>query len=295
MKPNAGEAVRPEFEEKSYETAFNIELALGQAGSALSFFAPGARLEAELQTDVIWNLAATNPAWAIIGLAYSRGAAIPSTKSGNVPSGMFNLFIQYKRSDALTNRAAKHWGHFGKQYYRFRFDHPSAQLSTLQRLESGCGSAAQVIYAAPHFHEIDELMAAISSGTVIRQSVIVKPSQLSTQHAAFNFLNGYPSIQNPEPEFTASVSGAEYFGGLEPLLDGRSFRETLAITQEVVSGIEGWRETWGAVRPVLFDYPEFEISALDAPVADIELLGQYAEVATFAYTQGLGWLIPGVA
>jgi hypothetical protein len=276
--------LKSQFEEKSYEAAFNAEL--GQGPSGLTLFAPGQHLEAHLGFDVAWDLLPSDPFWRAIGLASGAGRLFPAPQGQVVPASTFNLFIQYKCSDWLHGRRSKHRAHFGGDYYRFTFDHPARQLDVLQALEANSVGAARVVYAAPHFHTVHHLMVALGAGTVIADSVVVEAQLLGRGHKAYNFSSGRPPLLNPEPERAEGVSGDVYFSELASSTSGRtSWTESLSVLHSAVTETPGW-------------------SRLSELAGDAELRGegsyddraamrQYLDIQLFAWMNNLRWVTLG--
>lgn len=278
--------VKSFFEEKSYEAAFNNELNNGVGGAHTRHFAPGARLEASLGFDVMAILEQRHPAWRTMGLRYRAGTSLHHRAPSQLPDAVFNLFIQYKRSDALKSRLAMHHAHFGGPYYRFHFNTPTKQLATLHELAKNSGSAAHVIYAAPEFHTVPELWDATVAGEIISKSVIIEAQQLSLKHKAFNFKTDKASLQNPDPEFVEAANAAEWFktldGQLAPLV------ETVSIAHSGVRGVARWRERWESDRIQLIGREPFS----DDPAVETTVR-QFAEVAAFTWLHGLSWILSG--
>lgn len=278
--------VKSFFEEKSYESAFNAELAQGVEGSPFRHFAPGARLEAMLGFDVMTTLESRNTAWRAMGLTHRSGVSIHHRAPNQLPDAVFNLFIQYKRSDALKSSRAMHHTYFGGLYYRFRFDTPKNQLATLHELAAASGSAAHIVYAAPEFHTVQELWDAMIAGKIIANSVIVEATQLQSGHKAFNFKTGKTSLQNPEPEPVKASPADVWFAQLE----GRTapLTETLGIAHAAVQGVPQWVETWRSSQPRLLGGEPFS----EDPLVE-SAVQQFAEVTAFTWAQGLTWILAG--
>lgn len=186
--------MKPEFEEKSYEAAFNAEIEFGQPGAT---FAPGQVAEASLGVDVLALLSKRHPFWRTVGLYHRRGRRV--TKAA-VPDEVFNLFLQYKRSDHIVGPNGRHHRTFGSDYYRFVTTRPTDQLETLQALERATASLGHVRYVAPEFSTLAELRDAQRNQRVIQQSVVVAPSMFGKTHKAYNFKSGR-AVLNPVPEW----------------------------------------------------------------------------------------------
>jgi hypothetical protein len=99
-----------QFEEKQYETAANVEFAIGDA----EVYASGQVAEALLAYDVALN-AKNLAVWQLLGTAIPRGAIlVPNFWSGvkhkpraaDLPSRYVSLILQYKRPMYLTRATA---------------------------------------------------------------------------------------------------------------------------------------------------------------------------------------------
>lgn len=273
--------VRPEFEEKSYESAFNTEL---ERDNRWHSFSPGQVAEKRLGVDVLARVADQHPFWAAVNLAHRSGRRV---RRRGVPDEVFNIFLQYKTSHYLVGSRAQHHGYFGGPYYRFRTHRPTSQLSTLQRLESSVGAYGHVLYAAPEFHTLTELRVAQREGRVIAESVAVPPSAFLPAHVAYNFRSGIGARFNPDPE------DAEVFRATTALnmddLDSRllPFEDALSAIygelEESFPDPERWQD--------LASEAEWAVTRLGAPTGSFEFL----MIAAFTASLGTRWfcMVPG--
>lgn len=121
-----------------------------------------------------------------------------------LPATGLPIFIQFKRSDCLTTKTAKHARLAGLPYYRFhlRPKRHSRQHELLIALER---AYPEVYYAAPLFHQSEELDNAYRSNTIAEKSIFVKPSSIGAlpdelDHyiaASSSGANWYFCSQNP--------------------------------------------------------------------------------------------------
>jgi len=278
--------MKSEFEEKSYEAAFNVELGQGQSG--LVFFAPGQRLEAHLGFDVAWQLGVSDPLWRAINLTGGAGLPIAPTQGHVVPADAFNLFIQYKRSDWLHGRRSQHRAHFGGDYYRFMFNHPARQLNVLQNLEQAAAGTARVVYAAPEFHTVGRLMDASRNGTVVRQSVLVEAGSLGRGHRAYNFKLGNQSLLNPEPELAKGSRGDSYFSELANSPGARvPWEESLSVLHSAITETPEWGRAAALTS-------EAQAVADEGLYGDqIENVRRFVDIQLFAWMNNLRWVTAG--
>jgi hypothetical protein len=176
---------RAQFEEKTYETAYTIELALGLGGN-IAVFSPGQVLEKLLGFDAAANPDATHVLWSVLSLPRPPGVRlVPSLWGGApisqpaftaLPSYPVSVFFQFKRPEFLNGPRAKQWHLWHGPYYRFA--RSVDQQRVLARLERRLGPQAVVRYAAPAFHTLGEFETAQVSGTVISRSGHVRPEVL---------------------------------------------------------------------------------------------------------------------
>jgi hypothetical protein len=174
-----------EFEEKTYEIAYCVELAVA-VGSRSVVYSPGQVLESILGFDAASHPDPRHAIWAILGLPRPRGVQlIPSLwgaakalqpPNAVLPSYPVSIFLQFKRPEYLHGAAAKQWNMWRRPY--FRFERTRRQQQVLGRLERRLGTQAVVRYAAPAFHTMGEFEAAQLAGSVIARSGHVPPSRL---------------------------------------------------------------------------------------------------------------------
>lgn len=174
-----------DFEEKTYEIAYCIELATGVGGHP-AVFSPGQVLEKLLGFDAAANPGSGHVLWKV--LAHPRPAGVVlapplwgllktlQPKTSSIPSYPVSLFLQFKRPEHVHGPTAKQWKLWKHAYYRFK--RTTHQQQTLARLERRLGAQAAVRYAAPAFHTIAQFESAQLAGTVIAQSGHVPPARL---------------------------------------------------------------------------------------------------------------------
>lgn len=133
----------PEFGERQYELAANVELILGSG----QFFAPPTPLEGDIGIDValapghpgIWQLLNVPPPPGIdVGAGKTPGW--PTAKAGGAPPFLVSLFVQYKVASYLTRKYAKEWGAHNEDYWRIEL--MPHQHKRLQQLEQSASPIA---------------------------------------------------------------------------------------------------------------------------------------------------------
>ncbi|WP_457252743.1 hypothetical protein [Pedococcus sp. P5_B7] len=173
------------FEEKTYEVAYCIELALG-VGTSRIVYSPGQVLEKLLGFDaagnpdpdhVIWRVLALPrpPAVQLVPPLWGAAKALQPPAAA-LPLYPISLFLQFKRPEYLRGPAAKQWKMWRHPYYRFQ--RTTEQQRVLGRLERRLGGQAIVRYAAPAFSTLGDLETAQLTSSVITQSGHVPPARL---------------------------------------------------------------------------------------------------------------------
>lgn len=138
-----------EFEEKTYEIYFNIELAKQYP----IFFPPGQVCEGQLGFDAAFYIAsATFHSYPLRGKNYLN--KLPC-QIQNLPKQMkANCFFQYKRPIFLTNSKAKEWMYWRRPYFRYKICNRQQKL--LENIKAKLNNSL-VLYASPATVSMDEL------------------------------------------------------------------------------------------------------------------------------------------
>ena len=138
--------MKPEFEEKSYETAANIELISGNGGH---FFAPGQVEEAILGIDFA--------AFTRHPIFMERFLLRDLDRWIDLQGICCNALIQYKTSEYILRPRGiqrEYWN--GSPFFRFGVSQNQHEI--LQRLMVQYRNMAIVCYAAPRFYKRSELI-----------------------------------------------------------------------------------------------------------------------------------------
>jgi hypothetical protein len=164
-----------DFEEKTYEVAYDIELS---AGAGLTPWAPGQVLEHLVGFDAAASPDASHVLWRVLGAPRPDGLVLlPEHWTGapgrrparkRLPSNPVSFMVQFKRPEIIRSHAGKQWRLWRKPYFRFKLD--PTQQRTLKRLEKNTVGDAIVRYAAPAFVTDQEMDIARLSGQVISSS-----------------------------------------------------------------------------------------------------------------------------
>ena len=199
---------RPQFAERQYETAVNIELARGAA----SPFVPTQHAEFYLGIDAAHSPRDLHAIWRILAVQMPRRVmlspmlwpTLPPRFHDEIPGRHASLFLQYKASVHQDHRRAKHFTRMEGPYYEVRIT--AHQQRRLADLEARVAAGAIVRYAAPAFWSRGEFDRHDERREVLRHSAFVSPS-LVKAHRKWMF--GRPTgkaVFNPDPEETDGES-----------------------------------------------------------------------------------------
>lgn len=183
----------PDFEEKQFEFACNIELAFQNR----AVFPIGQVLESICGYDTAALQPNASPIWQILNVAPPQGAHLNQFNwlHGNgtpvtVPASQINIILQYKRSEFIDATTPHLWNLWNSDYYRFdvRLAAPNRfrQFNNLLHLQNTLGTTALVYYAAPVFHQYATLLNHQLNAQVLAHSNFVEPSSI-TGHAHWTF------------------------------------------------------------------------------------------------------------
>jgi hypothetical protein len=294
--------VMAEFEEKEYEIAAAVELALGAGGYGL-VHTPGQVLEGILGYDAAAAPGPTHPLWAVMQVPRPPGITLlpslwlpgPLPPAVRLPSDPVSIVLQYKRPEYLRGPAAKQWRRWREPY--FRFIRSREQQSVLLRLERRVGTGAIVRYAAPAFWKHSDLEARQLARQVLVSSGFVSPSALR-KHRVWTYVRpgtqGYGNPDGPYQPFERiedlllQLAGfEEQSGELVPVSADR-VREHLHLLAAVAThrepalrrSLETWRNSLLTARL------DFELR----PRA-IDLLVSFAAMQSIATRLGASWHI----
>lgn len=194
-----------EFEEKTYESYFCIEL----ANVFENIFLPGHRAEAYLGFDAAFFVPWHDipwlhiPFWQIrkrIEYGYSLHDLnhILEEQCTRLPKAKFNLYIQFKRPELIVGYRGAEWSFWNEPYYRYQIK--VRQQNILSALDANSGCRAAVIYASPAYIESDTLYRYHEQNRIISESNIVPVNRLQN-HARYTYIeSGNSGIACTEAE-----------------------------------------------------------------------------------------------
>jgi hypothetical protein len=289
-----------QFEEKTYEIAYDIELSSG-AGGTPTLWAPGQVLEHLLGFDatgdpqpdhVLWTvLTAPRPPGIVLLSSFWPG--LPKAAAAQLPSRPASFIVQYKRPEYLHGGRAKQWSFWRAPYFRFKID--SGQQRVLKRLEVKLGREALVRYAAPAFHSSQQLEIAQMQRSVITQSGHVPPSALAG-HSAWTYqYPGNAGRANPGGETHAFYRLEDMFS--EP----REGDDTSNPISAALVSIDGVAEHVSDVaRAVTLHEPQLrkalqlwrrELQHFELTHTDVSRAVDFAAIQTMMSRLGASWQV----
>lgn len=175
---------RAEFEEKEFEVAAAIELAVGASGFG-PVYSSGQVLERLLGYDAAAAPAPTHPIWQVLRVPRPPGVRLvpahwapgDTPPSDRLPPTPVSLTLQHKRPEYLRGGTAGQWWMWRQPYLRFSTS--TAQQRVLLRLHRALGGRALVRYAAPAFWRRGDFEAAILRRSVLAEAGFVSPGRLA--------------------------------------------------------------------------------------------------------------------
>lgn len=282
--------MRIRYEEKTFESYFNVEL----ADSSDVYFPLGQVQEGSIGADAV-ALTKNRRLWRLLGHPYwfhpnYRGLPFRDIAEemerflgkeiANIPEIRTNIFFQYKRSECLVSSQASEWAHWMCPY--FRYDIYPEQQALLEHLNSKFQQSVLILYAAPALQDVNELVDYHCNRKIISNTNF-RPAADLAGHARNTFTNaGTHSWACSEPV------RHEYFDLLGNLREQRSFNQT--NSESIVSLSKG-------VGEVLLDSPlakafstlveRYDISQFERQTP---LLNAHIVMKAFRELTGIQWV-----
>jgi hypothetical protein len=294
------------FEEKTYELAYCIELAVGVGGHPL-VFSPGQVLENLLGFDAAGHPNPHHAIWSVLALPRPAGVQLVPPLWGaskalqpsadDLPSYPISLFLQFKRPEYLQGPAAKQWKMWHHPYYRFQ--RSKEQQQVLGRLERRLEAHAVVRYAAPAFHTLGELEAAQMATSVVSQSGHVPPARLR-RHQWWTY-DAPGNYGRPNPDGEPSV-----FERFDVLLEQASSRSASRSNLEPYSTepLANLRQHLGLTAAACRDRePRLrrdvdvwarQLQALDLSPRTVSSLRDFASIQSLMARTNGAWWVTGI-
>lgn len=197
------------YEEKQYEGAANLELALNGAGRDV--WPCGQVAESVIGYDVAAKVSKTSSIWKVLKVIPKPGITLSPTfwqrrpkqpPQAHLPSKPVSIIFQYKRPDFMKGSRAKYRKWWSQSYYKIDVSTPSGQMETLAELETKLKRRAIVRYAAPVIPSATDLFDLQDKGQVLGNSNFVAPARLlSKMHKVWTYVEaGNVGHGNPDEE-----------------------------------------------------------------------------------------------
>ncbi len=195
--------MKPNFEEKTYESFFNSAL---DRNSSI-YFPIGQAQEGSLGFDSS-SFSRNRKLWGTLGYSYYLPRDLPfsgveleeiatymTSEINSMPKMKANLLFQYKRSELLKSPTAKEWSYWKQPY--FRYDIYDEQQKLLEQIHTQFGSKVHVLYAAPVIIDKDKLVEVRKD--IINYSNFTRAIDLKGHHKNTFIKAGTYSIACSEP------------------------------------------------------------------------------------------------
>lgn len=194
--------MKAQFEEKTYESYFNTEL----ARQTKIYFPLGQVQEGSLGFD---NSAFTinRQLWKRLGFPFwffpkFTGVELREIADemehflevtiGGIPRMKSNLLFQYKKPEYITKTYGKEWGHWNAPYYRYNIY--QEQQNLLMHIDNHFGSKVFIVYASPALYDVNKLTEAYLSRQIINISNFRRASELNGHHRNTYIQSGRYSV-----------------------------------------------------------------------------------------------------
>lgn len=200
--------MRATFEEKTYESYFNSEL----ARQTDIYFPLGQVQEGSLGFDSS-ALSSNRRLWRRLGYPFwffpsfagvelreiaDEMEDLLNVTLDNLPPMNSNLLFQYKKPEYISTSRGSEWTHWNEPY--FRYDIYQKQQELLMHIYNQFGAKIFIVYASPALHDVNELVDAHLSRKIIDVSNFRKASELNRHHRNTYTQAGTHSIACSEPK-----------------------------------------------------------------------------------------------
>lgn len=286
-----------EFEESEFRGPLFNQL---ERGSHL-LWEPGQVFEKTIGVDRV-SLCIHEYLWALHGFNAPLGGSVlrsrnfhyiwSNTKPNKLlPDFNLNLFIQAKRSEYSSTSKNKLKPHINGAHWHFEVTpHQQASLELLEKEMSG---DALVVYAAPVFHEQQDLYNHTSNQTIVPNSTFPKVSML-TGHSKWYFdKGGMTGVANPDFE---DFDQADLLTQIETLRNqvgdyrsDNSIQNLQKLSKAVNNVVEKQSNSFQATR-FAYERELIDNMILDYGLDNYNGVREYMQIELFNYLWKLNWL-----
>lgn len=193
---------KPQFAERQYETAANIELARGAA----SPFVPTQPMETYLGIDAAADPQSLHAIWRILSVQIPRRVLLspalwpllPPQFHDQIPGRYCSLFVQFKRPVFQDNARAQYSARIGGPYFQVGITRH--QQKALLQLQKKVRAKAVVRYASPAFWSRADFDRHDQRRQILVNSAFICPSRIKV-HEKWMYAGASGAVVlNPDPE-----------------------------------------------------------------------------------------------
>lgn len=147
--------------------------------------------------------------------------------------GIEPIFIQYKRSDHMIGKTARHWTSFPNEYYRFKIKNAKQHNTLIETADY----FRHTYYVAPRFRTIEEYLEHHKNGELVERSVFATCfglPEMDENDPSDRHTIGYDQARTL---FFSDPEEIESFSGLSELLSSLSEDEEAFRNVEELRGL----------------------------------------------------------
>jgi hypothetical protein len=224
------------FEEKTYETYFNSEL----AKHTKIFYPPGQVCEGDLGFDFALYTK-KKYVWKRLGFSNSyQGAELKdievymSVAISQVPKIKTNLLLQYKKPEFLQLNNSSEWTDWNQPYFRYEI-YPKQQ-ELLEKIHQKFYKGVLILYASPALEDVDKLYQSYCKGNIITDSNLVEAIKLKG-HKKVTYTKGGNFYQaHSEPEIIEKFNLISFLDSTTMEFDN-SNTDNLTYNKQIIIGL----------------------------------------------------------
>lgn len=283
--------MRATFEEKTYESYFNSELArqteihfpLGQVQEGSLGFDNSALSS----NRGLWKKLG-HPFWfypSFEGLELQEIADEMEHFLGktldNIPSIRTNLLFQYKKPKFITIPLGREWAHWNEPYYRY--DIHREQQDLLMHIDNQFGTKVFIVYASPALHDVNELVTAYRNSQIIEFSNFRKASELNSHHRNTYIRSGTFSIACSEPVKIENFDLIKTINSLNNYKTYENNRSAIINFRKQIVSVMAENQYYSSA----FNYLSEQYSKIEK----FELFYSHIILSNFRQLTGIQWLL----
>lgn len=287
------------YEEKTFETYFNMELAkqgfifpFGQAQEGI--FGTDASVNLKT-TSALWNILNNQPISANITLNDIE-QHLNQTVNNTLSSIKANIFFQYKKPEWVTSPTAHQRKEWGCDYFRYHLRYPltknqqknnkKEQLDILLDIEKQFGNQALVLYASPAIEDLPKLISIVQQGNLINHTNFVRLSKLNGTHNKITYIQGGTHFKaHSEVETVICQSLMEHISQIES--NQESNHDQICFLAKAIQGV---------ISILSNDIPfkrafEYRMAMFDSEIQSYSLLSSIITLKAFTEISAMNWII----